>query len=259
MRIAVLCSERAPGLRSLLDASGFEVVCCLTSSRSSTAREIVKPYDVAFVCHPLDEFYASRGARDLRDRDVREEYDAATAVELFAHRPDAVVLSSYLYLLTAPMLVAFPERIVNVHHSDLTLRRPSGEPRYKGLRAVREAIFAGETETRATSHLVTSALDGGPPLLLSWSFPVAPLVRDALAGHDVDVLKAYAFAHREWMIRTSFGPLLRHTIDLMGAGRVRTQGKAVTIDGAPGPWELASADAEPEPRSHPDTLEAAAS
>ncbi|MFV2043855.1 MAG: formyltransferase family protein [Anaerolineales bacterium] len=141
----------------------------------------------------------------------------------------------------------------------MTLRHASGEPRYKGLRAVRQAVFAGETETRATTHLVTSALDGGPPLLRSWSFPIAPLVPDALAGNDVDILKAYAFAHREWMIRTSWGPLLRRSIELMALGWVRAAGERLTIDGLPGPWELADTDAEPQPRSHTDTYEVAAS
>ena len=249
MRVAVLCSDRAPGLSDLLGSKAFEVVCCLSSSRRSLAQKAAKEHGVPFLSHPIDEFYRSRGINDLRDREVRAEYDAATAVELFAHRPDLVVLSCYLYVLTAPMLVAFPERIVNVHHADLTLRDPSGAPRYAGLRAVRKAVFAGERETRATAHLVTSALDAGPALLLSWPFPVAPLVREAQGEGDRDILKAYAYAHREWMIRKSFGPLLRRSIELIAAGRVRREGPGLTIDGVPAPWELADAAALPEPRT----------
>jgi methionyl-tRNA formyltransferase len=80
--------------------------------------------------------------------------------------------------------------------------------RYVGLRAVRDAIFAGETETRATAHLVTERLDEGPILCLSEPFPVSPLVRDALSWGAADILKAYAYAHQEWMIRSAWGPIL---------------------------------------------------
>ena len=73
-------------------------------------------------------------------------------VELLrSHEPDLVILAGYLWLLTQPMLSAFENRIVNVHHADLRLRTASGAVRYPGLRAVRDAILAGEAETRCTA------------------------------------------------------------------------------------------------------------
>lgn len=63
----------------------------------------------------------------------------------------------------------------------VTLRLPDGRPRFPGLRAVRDALAAGQSATYATVHLVNEELDGGAPLVQSWPFPVSPLVRGARA------------------------------------------------------------------------------
>jgi Formyl transferase len=118
------------------------------------------------------------------------------------------------------MLTAYPGRIINVHHSDLLDRNAAGVPRFAGLRAVRDALAAGVHETRATAHLVTAGLDQGPPLVRSWAFPVAPLVRPALKWGATDILKAYAYAHQEWMIRATWGPLVDATLSMVADGRL---------------------------------------
>jgi phosphoribosylglycinamide formyltransferase-1 len=92
---------------------------------------------------------------------------------------DTVVLLGYLYLLTRPMLEAFPGRIVNLHDSDLTLVDVNGERLYVGLHSTRDAITAGESETRSSVHFVTPKLDSGPVFLLSERYPVAPFARSA--------------------------------------------------------------------------------
>jgi phosphoribosylglycinamide formyltransferase-1 len=173
---------------------------------------------------------------------VRAQYDSRTLDLLSGFRPDLIVLSSYLYVLTAPMLSAFPARILNVHDSDLSIKNGQGDPKYIGLRSVRDAMLAGERETRATVHLVTQKLDGGPPLLRSWPFPVSPLVGDGLAMNASEMLKAYVFAHQEWMLRSSWGPLLARSIALLATDRVRFRGDTAWIDGVAGPWDLRPSD-----------------
>lgn len=81
-------------------------------------------------------------------------------------------------------------------------------------------MFAGVEETRATVHLVTAGVDQGPPLVRSWAFPVAPLVKPALTWGAADILKAYAYAHQEWMIRTAWGPLVDAALTLIADGRL---------------------------------------
>ena len=177
-------------------------------------------------------------------------YDAATVERLQSYSPNLVVLASYLYLLTEPVMAAFPQQIINVHHSDLTRRDDAGRARYTGLRAVRDAIAAGERVTRATVHLVTPELDQGPALLRSWAFPVSPLAVDAITRGATDVLKAYVFAHQEWMIRSTWGPLLAGALELIATGRVDLTATAATSPELPlKPWDRE--EIGPLRRDHP--------
>jgi folate-dependent phosphoribosylglycinamide formyltransferase PurN len=219
-RVAVLCSYRAPGLRFLLEddpARGevYDLVCCLSSEEECAAGVEAERNGLPFISHPLARFAARNGTRKS-DLAARVGYDVETIDLLRPYRADLLLLSSYLLVVTEPLLRTFPDSLVNVHDSDLT--KP---PRYPGLHAVRDAIFAGEAETRATAHLVTPILDGGPVLCRSEAFPVSPLVRDALGWGASDVLKAYAYAHREWMIHSAWGPLLSRSIQLLAESRRR--------------------------------------
>jgi folate-dependent phosphoribosylglycinamide formyltransferase PurN len=211
LRVALLCSRRAPGLSFLLNEDRnrgrlYDLVCCLSSEEESEAMLEAVRAGLPFISHSIARFSARNGTKRT-DLEARVAYDREALELLRRYEPDLLVLSGYLLIVTAPLLSAFPGRIVNVHHADLTKRRP-----YVGLRAVRDAIFAGETETRATAHLVTEALDQGPILALSEPFPVSPLVREALDWDATDILKAYAYAHQGWMIRSAWGPLLRDAI-----------------------------------------------
>jgi folate-dependent phosphoribosylglycinamide formyltransferase PurN len=218
-RVAVLCSGRAPGLTYLVSREmghvvGWDVVCCLTSEESFEEEAEVAAAGVPVIRHPVGSFYAQHApGASRRDLATRRRYDAETVRMLQPFRPDLIVLSGYLLLLTAPMLRAFSGRIINVHHADLALRNAQGGPRYPGLRAVRDAILAGERETRSSAHLVTERLDDGPVLLRSQPFPVPEISTWArAAGHD-DVLRRVIWAHQEWMLRSAFGPLMERAIE----------------------------------------------
>jgi len=169
LNVAVLCTNRAPGLEALRER--VNVVCVLD--------------------------------RHAPRRSEREAFDAETAAMLRPFHPDAVVCLGYLYVITQPLLSAF--RILNVHDSDL--------PRYPGLHATRDAIYAGERETRSSVHVVTSVLDGGPVLARSDSFPVAPFVHEAVARGEHDIVRAYAYAQREWMMRSTWGALAADALE----------------------------------------------
>jgi hypothetical protein len=78
---------------------------------------------------------------------------------------------------------------------------------------VRDAVVAGERETRSTAHLVTASLDGGPVLLRSKPYAVPEIARWAFAHGEQDVLRRVIWAHQEWMLRDAFGPLMEHAIE----------------------------------------------
>jgi len=219
-RVALLCSRRCPGLSSLLRGHRrglFEIVGCLVSDDRFADRGRLEAAGVPVIDHPIRPFYAARGL-PIADLAARRDYDRQSVERLAMLRPNLLLLSSYLYLLTDPVLEAFPNRILNVHGSDLARTGPDGRPLYPGLRAVRAAILAGEPETRATAHLVDERLDGGPVLLRSQPYPVPSLVGDLRRSRNLHAVHAYAFAHEEWMLATAWGPLLTAGAALL-AGR----------------------------------------
>jgi folate-dependent phosphoribosylglycinamide formyltransferase PurN len=207
-RIAVLCSKRAPGLDDLLSHPGFrtmyDVACVVTTENTA----VIEDCGVPLIHHSPRAF------------DVRAEFDAITAGMLQELDVDVVVLLGYIYILTAAMLDAFAGRILNVHDADLTLLGSDGRRRYTGLHSTRDAILAGERETRSTLHVVTEEVDAGPIVALSEPFPVAPLVQDALALGALDMIRAYAYAHREWMMRRCWGPMVVAELERLACGAV---------------------------------------
>jgi len=64
-----------------------------------------------------------------------------------------VILAGFMRVLHAPMLNAFPRRIINIH--------PSLLPKFPGLEAWKQALAAGETMTGCTVHYVDEKIDHG--------------------------------------------------------------------------------------------------
>ena len=64
-----------------------------------------------------------------------------------------VILAGFMRVLHAPMLNAFPRRIINIH--------PSLLPKFPGLEAWKQAVAAGETMTGCTVHYVDEKIDHG--------------------------------------------------------------------------------------------------
>jgi folate-dependent phosphoribosylglycinamide formyltransferase PurN len=226
LRVAVLCSRRCPGARDLL-AGGtpdapWKLVAALSSEEELVDRELFEAARVPLVSYPIRGYYRRRG-RPLSDLSVRADYDHEVARFLGPFRPDLLLFSSYLYVATPALLARYDGRVINVHGSDLFRRGPDGQPKYLGLRAVRDAILAGERQTRATAHWVTEDVDLGPPILRSAVFPVSPLVPAALERNDLAWVKAYAFAHQEWMLSEAWGPLWRDVLGLVTAGRAERE------------------------------------
>lgn len=245
VRVAVLTSLADARLRHLLEADPnygvtYELVGGVVNVEDSAAADLLAGHDVPVEVRDIHAFYEEQGA-PLTDVDVRQEFDAGIAETLGSYDPDLVVLSGYLHVVTAPVLDRFFPRIVNVHHGDLTVRDEAGVPVYTGLDAVEDALRAGEAGTHETTHLVTEAVDRGPIVARSRPFTVhRGLVAAARERGDDDVLSAYVYAHREWMIREGGGPTLEKTIELVADGRVTydPDEEATRIDGRRGYYQL---------------------
>src|SRR6266700_2159445 len=66
---------------------------------------------------------------------------------------ELVVLAGFMRVLHAPMLKAFPRRIINIH--------PSLLPKFPGLEAWKQALAADESVTGCTVHFVDEQVDHG--------------------------------------------------------------------------------------------------
>lgn len=66
---------------------------------------------------------------------------------------ELVVLAGYMRLVKAPLLDAFPRRVINIH--------PSLLPAFPGLEAWRQALEAGVPKSGCTVHFVDAGMDTG--------------------------------------------------------------------------------------------------
>jgi formyltetrahydrofolate deformylase len=77
------------------------------------------------------------------------------ALKLLAeHNVDFVVLARYMQILTPKFIDAYPNRIINIHHSFL--------PAFAGANPYERAYERGVKLIGATAHYVTEELDAGP-------------------------------------------------------------------------------------------------
>ena len=84
----------------------------------------------------------------------RADDEAAIQERLRRDKVDLVVLARYMQILTAGFTSAWPNRIINIHHSFL--------PAFAGARPYHQAFARGVKVIGATAHYVTAALDEGP-------------------------------------------------------------------------------------------------
>jgi len=80
-----------------------------------------------------------------------------TATKLKQAGVDLVCLAGFMRLVKAPLLDAFPSRILNIH--------PSLLPAFPGVAAWEQAVNAKAKETGVTVHIVDSGMDTGPIVL----------------------------------------------------------------------------------------------
>ncbi len=76
-------------------------------------------------------------------------------MELLAkHKINFIVLARYMQVISEHMIEAYPNRIINIHHSFL--------PAFVGAKPYHAAFERGVKIIGATSHYVTTELDAGP-------------------------------------------------------------------------------------------------
>lgn len=93
------------------------------------------------------------------------ERQAAVAQRLLDMKVDLICLAGFMRLVKAPLLDAFPNRILNIH--------PALLPAFPGVEAWTQALEAGATRTGCTVHYVDAGMDTGE-VLMQAQVPVLP-------------------------------------------------------------------------------------
>ena len=166
-RLGVLISGRGSNLQALIDAIADRrldaTIAVVISNRADAAgldRARAAGIETVTLSH--------------REFPTRDDYDRALVKELQARDIRLICLAGFMRLVGAPLIEAFPNRILNIH--------PSLLPAFPGLDAQKQAIAHGVKVSGVTVHLVTAELDGGP-IVVQRAVPV-------MAGDTAETLAA---------------------------------------------------------------------
>lgn len=87
-------------------------------------------------------------------KETKEEQEKKEMELLAKHKVNFIVLARYMQVISEKMINAYPNRIINIHHSFL--------PAFVGAKPYHAAFERGVKIIGATSHYVTTELDAGP-------------------------------------------------------------------------------------------------
>jgi formyltetrahydrofolate deformylase len=103
---------------------------------------------------PIADFYGIPYETVAVEKDDKRSAEAKILQLLKQHDPDFIVLARYMQILSNDFVSAYPQRIINIHHSFL--------PAFVGAKPYHQAFQRGVKLIGATSHYVTEVLDDGP-------------------------------------------------------------------------------------------------
>lgn len=145
-------------------------------------------------------------------KDIYQELDGliadqVIAEELRAREVDYVIMAGYMRMVHAPILDAFPNRVVNLH--------PALLPSFKGAHAIQDAYDYGVKVTGVTVHFADSRYDCGP----------------IIAQRPVVVKEGWSVDELEAAIHEVEHQLYPEVIQMLAEGRVHVgEDRRVTID-----------------------------
>ena len=87
-------------------------------------------------------------------KETKEEQEQKEMELLKKYKVDFIVLARYMQVISENMINAYPNKIINIHHSFL--------PAFVGAKPYHAAFERGVKIIGATSHYVTTELDAGP-------------------------------------------------------------------------------------------------
>ena len=205
VKTAILVSGGGTNLQAIIDAHIFGEIknCELTAVVSSNpdAYALTRAKSAGIKTYIIDrKVFANRGSFSEAVHKMLEALD----IEL-------VVLAGFMYVLDAPLVKAFRNKIINIHPALIPSFCGDG---FYGLRVHEAALAYGVKVSGATAIFCTNETDGGPIICQK---AVAILDNDT-----PETLQQRIMEEAEWKI-------LPEAISLFCEGRLEVNGRVVTI------------------------------
>lgn len=203
LRVAVLASGRGSNLQAVIDAIEAtqvhaKIVAVISNKKDAVALERARK-------HGLPDIFVDPKPFAGRP-DAREAYDHALLDVLSKHDAELVLLAGYMKIVTAVLVNAYANRMMNIH--------PSLLPSFPGLDVQKKAIEWGCKLAGCTVHIVTEGVDEGP-IILQAAVPIL--------DHDTPETLAARILVQEHKIYP-------RAVQLFAEGRLRVEGRRVLIE-----------------------------
>jgi len=205
LRVAVLASGRGSNLQAVIDAieAGLvqaRIVAVISNKKDAVALERARK-------HGLKDLFIDPKPFAGRP-DSREAYDRALLEILQQHDVELVLLAGYMKIVTAVLVNAYANRMMNIH--------PSLLPSFPGLDVQKKAIDWGCKLAGCTVHFVTEGVDEGP-IIIQAAVPI-------LDGDTPETLAARILVQEH--------KIYPRAVQLFAEGRLRVDGRRVLIEAA---------------------------
>ena len=143
-KIVILATKESHALGDILirhaDGELGATIECVIANHD-TLETLVRRFDIPFFHIPADNM-------------SREEHESHVMKLVDEFEFDNIVLAKYMRILTPTFVKAYPQQIINIHHSFL--------PAFIGANPYKQAFERGVKIIGATAHYVTDDLDEGP-------------------------------------------------------------------------------------------------
>lgn len=143
-RMAIFVSKMSHCLFDLLSrytADEWNVNIPLIISNHPDLQHVADRFSIPFHLFPITK--DTKAEQERKEMELLAKYDV-----------DFIVLARYMQVISERMIDAYPNRIINIHHSFL--------PAFVGAKPYHAAFERGVKIIGATSHYVTTDLDAGP-------------------------------------------------------------------------------------------------
>lgn len=143
-RMAIFVSKMSHCLFDMLaryTAGEWNVEIPLIISNHPDMQHVAERFGIPFYLFPIT-------------KETKEEQERKELELLAKHNITFIVLARYMQVISEQMINAYPNKIINIHHSFL--------PAFVGAKPYHAAFERGVKIIGATSHYVTTELDAGP-------------------------------------------------------------------------------------------------